>query len=85
MLPSFTGKGACFDNAVIESFWATLKRELVYPRERFTTRAEACAATFEFIEIYYNCERLHSSLNYETPETFERLKQLPEDLARLAA
>lgn len=64
MCASFTGKGACFDNAVIESFWATLKRELVYPRERFATRAEARAAIFEFIEIYYNRERLHSSLKY---------------------
>ena len=85
MLPSFTGKGACFDNAVIESFWATLKRELIYPRERFATRDEARAAIFEFIEIYYNRERLHSSLNYETPETYERLQQSPEALARLAA
>lgn len=85
MLPSFTGKGACFDNAVIESFWATLKRELVCPRERFTTRAEARAAIFEFIEIYYNRERLHSSLNYETPETYERLQHPPGALAALAA
>lgn len=52
MLPSFTGKGACFDNAVIESFWATLKRELVYPRERFATRDEARTAIFEFVEVY---------------------------------
>ena len=85
MCASFTGKGACLDNAVIESFWATLKRELVYPRERFATRDEARAAIFEFIEIYYNRERLHSSLNYETPEVYERLKQPPEALAALAA
>ncbi len=82
---SFTGKGACFDNAVIESFWATLKRELIYPRERFATRDEARAAIFEFIEVYYNRERLHSSLNYETPEVYEYLKRLPEALAGLAA
>lgn len=52
MLPSFTGKGACFDNAVIESFWATLKRELVYSRESFATRDEARSAIFEFMEVY---------------------------------
>lgn len=85
MCASFTGKGACLDNAVIESFWATLERELVYPRARFATRDEARAAIFEFIEIYYNRERLHSSLNYETPEVYERLKQPPEALAALAA
>lgn len=85
MCASFTGKCACFDNAVIESFWATLKRELVYPRERFATRDEARTAIFEFIEVYYNRERLHSSLNYETPETYEYLKQPPEALAGLAA
>lgn len=82
---SFTGKGACFDNAVIESFWATLKRELVYPRERFATREEARAAIFEFIEIYYNRERLHSALDYETPAAFERLHHPPEALAAQAA
>lgn len=85
MCASFTGKGACFDNAVIESFWATLKRELVYPRKRFATRAEARAAVFEFIEVYYNRERLHSSLGYETPETYERLQHPPGALAALAA
>ncbi len=85
MLPSFTGKGACFDNAVIESFWATLKRELVRPQKRFATRKEARTAIFEFIEIYYNRERLHSSLGYQTPEVYESLKQAPAALAPLAA
>jgi len=82
---SFTGKGACFDNAVIESFWATLKRELVYPQKRFATRDEARSAIFEFIEIYYNRERLHSSLAYETPEGYESLPQAPTASAPLAA
>ena len=79
MRPSFTGKGACFDNAVIESFWSTLKRELVYPIERFATRDDARVAIFEYIEIYYNRERLHSSLNYETPDTFEISQQLQKN------
>ena len=83
MLPSFTGKGACFDNAVIESFWATLKRELVF-QERFATRDEARAAIFEFVEVYYNRERLHSSLGYETPERYESIQQQPACLAGLA-
>ena len=79
MLPSFTGKGACFDNAVIESFWSSLKRELVYPIERFATRDDARVAVFEYIEVYYNRERLHSSLNYETPDTFELSQQKKEN------
>jgi transposase InsO family protein len=79
MLPSFTGKGACFDNAVIESFWSTLKRELVYPIGRFAARDDARVAVFEYIEVYYNRERLHSSLNYETPDTFELSQQQKEN------
>ncbi len=79
MLPSFIGKGACFDNAVIESFWSTLKRELVYPIGRFDTRDDARVAVFEYIEVYYNRERLHSSLNYETPDTFELSQQQREN------
>lgn len=85
MCASFTGKGACFDNAVIESFWATLKRELVRPGKHFATREEARTAIFEFIEIYYNRERLHSSLGYQTPEVYESFQQPPEALAPLAA
>ncbi len=86
MLASFTGKGACFDNAVIESFWATLKKELVYAQTRFATRDEARVAIFEYVEVYYNRERLHSSLRYETPEVFERLQPTQEQgLATVAA
>lgn len=70
MLSSFTGIGACLDNAIIESFWATLKKELVYPKN-FKTRDEARLAIFEYIEVYYNRERLHSSLLYQTPHGFE--------------
>ena len=84
MLPSFTGKGACFDNAIIESFWSTLKRELVYPIGHFATRDEARIAVFEYLEVYYNRERLHSSLGYETPTAYEILQQ-PEQEVSLAA
>lgn len=70
MLASFTGTGACLDNAIIESFWATLKKELIY-QTHFKTRDEARLAIFEYIEVFYNRERLHSSLLYQTPHGFE--------------
>lgn len=70
MKPSFTGTGACLDNAFIESFWATLKKELVH-QTTFATREEARAALFEFIEVFYNRYRLHSSLGYKSPASFE--------------
>jgi putative transposase len=86
MLASFTGTGACLDNAVMESFWASLKKERVYPNERFKTRDEARLAVFEYIEVFYNRERLHSSLLYKTPERFELAQQLqPNALLEVAA
>ena len=66
-----SGKGNCYDNAVMESFYHTLKVELVYG-QRYRTRGEAETAVFDYIEIFYNRQRLHSSLNYQTPEAFER-------------
>jgi putative transposase len=73
MRASFTGTGACLDNAIIESFWATLKKELIY-QCHFKTRDEARLAIFEYIEVFYNRERLHSSLLYQTPHGFELMK-----------
>jgi len=67
---SMSGKGDCWDNAPMESFWATLKTELVN-RERYATRAQARASIFEYVEVFYNRERLHSSLGYKSPEQFE--------------
>ena len=67
---SMSGKGDCWDNAVMESFWSTLKTEAVH-REQFATREEARAAIFEYIEVFYNRKRLHSSLGYVSPEAFE--------------
>ncbi|MDB5171997.1 MAG: family transposase [Phycisphaerales bacterium] len=67
---SMSGKGDCWDNAVAESFWATLKGELV-DHERYATREQARASIFEYIEVFYNRQRLHSSLGYQSPEAFE--------------
>ena len=70
MRASFTGTGACLDNAYIESFFATLKKELVY-QTLFQTRAQAASAIKDFILMYYNSWRLHSSLGYVCPNDFE--------------
>lgn len=68
---SMSRKGNCWDNAVAESFFSTLKTELIYLR-RFATRAEARDAIFDFIETFYNHERRHSTLGYLSPVEFER-------------
>jgi putative transposase len=67
---SMSRKGNCWDNAVAESFFATLKTELVY-RRRFATRAEAREVIFDFIETFYNSHRRHSTLGYLSPMEFE--------------
>lgn len=71
---SMSRVGNCWDNAVAESFFGTLKAELV-GSEHFFTRAEARQAIFEYIEVFYNRQRAHSALNYLSPEQFE--SQLP--------
>lgn len=68
---SMSRKGNCYDNAFVESFFRTLKVELVYQR-RFKTKSEAVAALFEFIEVWYNRQRIHSSLGYKTPVEYEQ-------------
>jgi transposase InsO family protein len=72
MVASMSRKGDPYDNAVAESFFRTLKVELVYLR-RFRTRAEAKAAIVEFIELFYNRWRRHSSLGYLSPAEYEEL------------
>ena len=67
---SMSRKGNCYDNAFVESFFRTLKVELVY-RRKFKTREEAKAAIFEFIEVWYNRQRTHSALDYMTPVEYE--------------
>lgn len=68
---SMSRKGNCWDNAVAESFFATLKTELIYG-ENWPTRADLRLAVFEYIEVFYNRQRLHSSLGYKTPAEVER-------------
>lgn len=64
---SMSRKGECLDNAPMESFFASLKKELVH-RQRFTTHAQARAAIFEYIEVFYNRQRRHSGIQYKTPQ-----------------
>jgi len=71
ILRSVGRKATCFDNAVAESFFATLKKELVY-RRTFTTRADARRQIFEWMEGWYNERRLHSTLAYMSPVQWER-------------
>jgi len=70
---SMSRKGNCYDNAFAESFFRTLKVELIYTKE-FKTRKEAAAEIFEYIEVWYNRQRIHSSLDYMTPEEYESRK-----------
>jgi len=67
---SMSAKGNCYDNAVMESFFHTLKTEVVY-FERYRTRAQARQSIFEYIEVFYNRIRRHSSLGYLSPLEFE--------------
>jgi len=70
MSQSMSRKGNCYDNACSESFFGTLKLECC--DRVFTTRKEASSAIFEYIEVFYNRQRLHSSLGYLSPEQFEQ-------------
>jgi transposase InsO family protein len=72
IIVSMSGTGNCYDNAVAESFFATIKTEELYHR-RFATRAEATTAIFDYIETFYNSRRLHSTLGYLSPMQFEAL------------
>lgn len=70
IVPSMSRRGNCYDNAFAESFFGTLKKELIY-RRHFKTREEAKRAIFEYIECWYNRKRIHSSLGYLTPVMYE--------------
>ena len=76
-------RGDCFDNAPVESFFSTLKRELVH-RQRFVTRQAARQAIFAYVEVFYNRQRPHSALGYLSPVAFEE-RQRARPLVALAA
>lgn len=76
LLPSMSRKGDCYDNAVAESFFSGLKNELIWDQD-FRTRAEARSAIFEWIEVFYNRERLHQTLDYVSPVRYEEQRVVP--------
>jgi transposase InsO family protein len=67
---SMSRKGNCYDNAVMEAFWSTLKLEMIY-RQEFDHESQVRQEVFEYIEVFYNRQRLHSALGYKTPVDFE--------------
>lgn len=69
---SMSAKGNCYDNAVAESFFGTLKTELIY-EQTYHSREQARQSIFEYIEVFYNRVRRHSTLNYQSPENFEEV------------
>jgi transposase InsO family protein len=70
-LPSMSRRGNCWDNAAAESFFSTVTKELLCDAT-FATRREASRVLFEFIEVWYNRQRRHSSLGYRSPADYER-------------
>jgi putative transposase len=71
---SMSRRGNCYDNAVVESFFSTLKAELE-GHDRYETRDQAQSELFEYIELFYNRQRRHSSLGYRSPAAFEKAQQ----------
>ena len=80
MIQSFSRPRQCWDNAVAESFFATLKTELIY-RHSWATRGQVRTAVFDFIEVFYNRRRLHSALGYLAPATYEQIHHRKAALA----
>ena len=64
-------KGNCWDNAPVESFFATLKKELIH-RHKYSTREQAKVSLFTYIEVFYNRKRRHSALGYLSPHDYEQ-------------
>ena len=73
IVQSMSRKGDCWDNAPAESFFSTLKMEEVYTHKKYKTREEARVSIFEYIEVFYNRQRSHSSLDYMTPVEYEEV------------
>jgi transposase InsO family protein len=76
LVPSMGSVGDCYDNAMIEAFWSRMQVELLNTR-RWKTRVELANATFEYIEIFHNRRRRHSSLGMRTPIEYELLNTTP--------
>jgi transposase InsO family protein len=76
LVASMSRRGNCYDNAAAESFFSTLKNELIHERI-FRTGDEAHAAIFEFIEVFYNRQRIHQALGYVSPVQFETNHGVP--------
>ena len=72
---SMSRKGNCWDNACVESFFATLKKELIHD-QRYTTREQAKRDIFEWIEVFYNRQRRHTTLGYRSPAEYEAMRQV---------
>jgi len=71
MRSSMSRKGDCWDNAVAESFFSTLKTELIY-HNKYKNRKQARQDIFQYIAVYYNRIRMHSTLNYKSPKDYEK-------------
>lgn len=71
IIPSMSAKACCYDNAAMESFWSTLKTELVQDQD-YHSHEQATRSLFDYIELFYNRHRLHSSIGYQSPVDFER-------------
>jgi transposase InsO family protein len=80
LVPSMGSVGDCFDNAVVESFWARMQVELLN-RRRWRTRIELANAIFEYLEIFHNRQRRHSALGMRTPIEYERIHHDNQPLA----
>lgn len=80
LVPSMGSIGDCFDNAVIESFWARMQVELL-DRQRWRTRVELANAIFEYLEIFHNRKRRHSALGMRSPVEFEMMNPYPNQVA----
>ena len=76
LIASMSRKGMPYDNAAMESFFSSLKQELIH-HEDFNSRAEARSKVFDYIEVFYNRQRLHSSLGYRSPAEFEKMAMVP--------
>lgn len=77
---SMSRPGECWDNAVAESFFAALKNELIY-RNVWASRAQARRAIFEYIEVFFNRKRRHSSLGYRSPAAYEAARRVASKVA----